>query len=590
MLLGDYHFSSFINSYTNSKMRLNADYYIGDYDQCGREFLGKYLDSSFPEIGYDESMREELRTFFKQVKENGESRCAVVTSDRDDKPRFMDITGKYLPGENLCYELILFDIPDMEDDFVLFCNNMWKYRTMMGLSDHIYMDYDMTMDIVSCYRYVGKKSVRLFYGTFEEFDKSVRENAEHTDKNHVVIDRLIDELKGARNVIEVTIKTGFLNIDNKIQTLHIKGRFDDMNGHRNMYCVISNLTGAEEDLPFYMTSAGIDSMTGLLNKRSLIEYSEDVLRNPATASRKHYIVLLDIDDFKKINDNYGHQMGDKAISLLGRILSEVVGAQGIVGRFGGDEFYVLTDMVDTEDRLRVILRNIRGNAALRAKEELKINNLTLSLGVSTYPTDDNTFNGLFSLADKALYIAKEKGKNRYVIYRPELHSEVNTGIARKGFSSFGEQAKALNIVVSSLYVRGKESIEWALMLLVTAFDLDGIDIFCGEDMKLTYTAGKYESDFSADIFLNDEKYRQKIGENGLLVMNNYNNLKRIIPKVYEELNNRKCFAFIHQIFPDAEKPNLFINYYVKNHIHLWSEAEISNLSLFGALVNEVLKK
>jgi len=589
MNLSDYQFTTRINTYLSARMKLDKELTMVEFDQSCREFFGEYMNLPFYECGRTPEMKQELREFFSFIAENGSGRVAVVVSDRRDLPHFVDICGTYNGEKEACYELVVVDVPDMEDDFVHYRDNMWKYRAMLGMSELIFFDYDMSNNIASCYRYIGIKSVRLFYGDIDGFEAAVREYAEQTDSNIFQIDKFIANLRAGKNTFESTFKSGFLHIDHKIQQLNIKSRFDDMNGHKNVYSVINNLNETDEDIPFYMTSAGMDSATGLLNKRSLIDYSEDILTNPATASRNHYMVLIDIDNFKGINDNLGHQMGDKVIQMLATTLFDVIGDAGIIGRYGGDEFYILTDMIENENVLRTMVRNIRGTLELRAREMLGIEKLTLSMGVSSYPENGKTFNDLLKLADKALYIAKEKGKDRYVIYRSDIHDQISTGSEGQGISTYAEQAKAFNSFTLEVFAKGKEAIEENLDAILKSFDLDGIEIFAGPDFKKIYSIGKYSLSGGAEAFLNTEKYLSRFDATGVYSLNNYNGLKRGLPDLFDYLDRERCFSYVQVALP-ADKPEYFANFYVLNRNHQWNEAEKSALSLCGSLVYYALNK
>lgn len=590
MRLGDYNIEGRAGTMIIGKILLDEDYNIGEWDQPANEFIGSNIMLPIYDFGYDDYRKNEIKEFMDTLKEKKRDRMITLIIDRDGDPHVMDIHAKYREGEDLCYELKLWELSNLETDMEFFRENMWKYRVMLYMTNQIFFDYNLDSGIISIYRYVSKKSVRIFYDSFDAFEVGVKECAEKTEKNLYAIEQMIAQIRENKNSVEATIRTGLLHMDKKIQKLHFRVRYDDMYGHRMMYGVINNMSETEDDVPYYLTAAGLDSATGLLSKRSLIEYSEDILTNPATASRKHYMVLLDIDDFKSINDNLGHQMGDKAINLLASSLADVVQDFGIIGRYGGDEFYILTDKIENEEDLRTMLRNIRGTAQYRAKEQLGIEKLTLSLGVSSYPENGKNYNDLLSLCDKALYIAKEKGKNRYVIYRPEMHENIQTGSDRKGISSYDEQAKAINKVVKALFIEGSAAIEESFPIITKGFDMDSIDIFYGEDLKRYKEFGKYPSGLDVNVFVGNQKYMDQFDENGVFVLNNYNNYKNAMPQLFDYLSDKKCMSMIQVAMPNPDKPEYFISFNMMNRIHKWSDAEISSLGLYGTLIYESLTK
>lgn len=99
-----------------------------------------------------------------------------------------------------------------------------------------------------------------------------------------------------------------------------------------------------------------DFFTGLLNKRACKEYVQDSI---ATNKDIHYMAMIDIDNFKNVNDTYGHLYGDKVILKVAAIINSALNGRGIVGRFGGDEFFIFTNWITKESQLRSILTFIK---------------------------------------------------------------------------------------------------------------------------------------------------------------------------------------------------------------------------------------
>jgi diguanylate cyclase (GGDEF)-like protein len=126
------------------------------------------------------------------------------------------------------------------------------------------------------------------------------------------------------------------------------------------------------------------------------------------------LVMFDIDDFKKINDTYGHQIGDEILRSIARVVKNKMRAADIVARYGGEEFCVILPETGKEDAIKAaerMRRAIEDNQIMTERVRLKV---TVSLGVSTYPEDAVDMHSLIREADKALYAAKAAGKNRAV--------------------------------------------------------------------------------------------------------------------------------------------------------------------------------
>ncbi len=158
--------------------------------------------------------------------------------------------------------------------------------------------------------------------------------------------------------------------------------------------------------------ATTDGLTGCLNKRTFLEELHRRLKAAERFNRKLSLIVTDIDHFKSVNDTYGHAVGDHVIRGLGEILRSLKRDTDVVARFGGEEFCILCE--ETDARGAVLL-------AERVREELKARlfesdigklKVTCSLGVAQFPDDAKTDTQLFEVADKALYLAKQTGRDR----------------------------------------------------------------------------------------------------------------------------------------------------------------------------------
>lgn len=163
--------------------------------------------------------------------------------------------------------------------------------------------------------------------------------------------------------------------------------------------------------------ARIDPLTSLNNRRAFFEYAErDVLR----AVRYDFpvaLIMLDLDHFKAINDGYGHPVGDRVLVALAEALRQSMREVDVVGRLGGEEFAILMPDTTAEAAIQAAER-IR-----KAIEELELDvdgqriAVTASFGVAVFEkTGDDTIHDLFTRADRALYRAKQSGRNRVEVF------------------------------------------------------------------------------------------------------------------------------------------------------------------------------
>ena len=171
------------------------------------------------------------------------------------------------------------------------------------------------------------------------------------------------------------------------------------------------------------TLAATDDLTGLYNRRSFYEMGE---REIIRAKRYYHhlsLLMLDIDNFKRINDTYGHGAGDEILQELAKRLREAVRATDIVSRYGGEEFCILLTETGIEEAKKVAedLRRKIGEEPINCQEHRSFN-ITASFGVTSLKNDTPGFNELVEEGDVAMYEAKGRGRNRVVAYSPGMKS------------------------------------------------------------------------------------------------------------------------------------------------------------------------
>lgn len=155
-----------------------------------------------------------------------------------------------------------------------------------------------------------------------------------------------------------------------------------------------------------------DKLTGLYNRRYFSQKMSEFIRAFEMEHVQFSLLIIDIDHFKNVNDTYGHQVGDIVLEQLAQLLKEVVGEQGVVCRFGGEEFTII--LIGHSQQ---VADDINKRAA--AKEWPHIHKLTVSVGMANFTEHDDE-QSLIQRADEALYYSKEHGRNRVTIYE-EMH-------------------------------------------------------------------------------------------------------------------------------------------------------------------------
>ncbi|MBC8059443.1 MAG: diguanylate cyclase [Clostridiaceae bacterium] len=163
--------------------------------------------------------------------------------------------------------------------------------------------------------------------------------------------------------------------------------------------------------------ATVDFLTGINNVRQFDKYFNDLAKQTVRKEESLSLLFLDIDHFKKVNDTYGHSSGDIILKGLAVILRDTCRGFDVVSRNGGEEFSVILLDCSSPNAV-VIAEKIRKNVEKHKfyiSDKVAIN-ITISIGVSTYPDTTDSIDNLLGYADNALYEAKRAGRNRVVLY------------------------------------------------------------------------------------------------------------------------------------------------------------------------------
>ena len=174
------------------------------------------------------------------------------------------------------------------------------------------------------------------------------------------------------------------------------------------------------------SSAFRDGLTNLYNRKFLDEHLTKLVPQALRENIKIGVLMLDMDHFKAVNDEYGHDIGDLVLKELGKILSENVRESDIVVRYGGEEFIILLIGVDNEESVLEVANKIRTKVS---KNEINVyagNKLrkTVSIGFSMFPEDSTNFDIVLKNADIALYEAKEKGRDQVIRFQEKVQVEL----------------------------------------------------------------------------------------------------------------------------------------------------------------------
>ena len=291
----------------------------------------------------------------------------------------------------------------------------------------------------------------------------------------------------------------------------------------------------EEDLKKYdyfkdvNINYALDSLTGVLSRPNILGFARHLVENNV----EFMMGILDIDNFKLVNDNYGHKVGDGCLQQLGSSLAKYVGDDGLVGRFGGDEFIVIyfkgTEYDDVHDYIEKMF-----NSGEIVRKKFKVDKIsfyvTATIGCASFPKDAKSYDELFLTVDKALYRGKTKGRNCFIVYVESKHKNVEVHMR--------EQSSLVNMFtrISEIAENEKNSVESRMKNI-----LDYITVALQISESALLFADK-------STIISGDGYNCDIDENCLSIFENLNkNDSLFIPNgIFDFTKNEKIAKFVSE--------------------------------------------
>lgn len=187
--------------------------------------------------------------------------------------------------------------------------------------------------------------------------------------------------------------------------------FDTLGRPLRMLGVSLDVTPQREREHSLQQLAHFDSLTGLANRIQLSQRLQECLQHARQSGGQMAVVYLDLDGFKPVNDQLGHEAGDQLLVLVAKRLARALRRDDCVGRLGGDEFVILLQDLQNREHCESLLRRLMDSVAAPYALESERVHITVSMGYTLFPEDDTDENTLVRHADQAMYQAKQAGRN-----------------------------------------------------------------------------------------------------------------------------------------------------------------------------------
>lgn len=230
------------------------------------------------------------------------------------------------------------------------------------------------------------------------------------DSNPVIVDIKTGIEDVARIILDAGIQhmvSGFI--------ITVEKRYAGM---ANGYDLLNEITNRKQKHLFGL--AHFDQLTGLPNRTLLLDRLNQAILVSNRASRAVSLLFIDLDGFKPVNDNYGHAIGDRLLKEVASRITSCLRECDTAARMGGDEFVVILPEADLDKAVLIAKRILKAVKIPYEFGKKTISTITASIGIAEYPEHADNLDALITAADKAMYVAKHSGKDRYAVFADKL--------------------------------------------------------------------------------------------------------------------------------------------------------------------------
>ena len=381
-------------------------------------------------------------------------------------------------------------VQELTDAYIACDDAATEYKAILNLYEDVFFEYDTRNELLYLFN-----TMASVYNTGTVSMDRAEEILSGYEQEPGVVKELHDSMKSGTGYVKRELKGNLVGCQGDVTSTVFEGN-RVMCDHDNDYIVGRihpvRMRSADNEIDVQH-----DALTGLIAKSTMVRLAKERIdtRNIVNTS----LMIIDVDKFKDVNDTCGHAYGDEVLQKVGGLLKSQISDRGFAGRIGGDEFMVIYDDRGDEEVLRTFLRNLRVQLkALFPEDSVKIP-ITLSIGSARYPQDASDYKSLFALADACLYRAKDKGRNRYIIYTKDKHGTLDDLLA-------GHAASGKHI--------GNKRAMTLSELMITLYD----DTICGEPHSVDDIMMEYCQDFGLPciaLFSEDGSYYKCWGTNAI---------------------------------------------------------------------------
>ncbi len=496
-------------------------------------------------------------------------------------------------GEPPLYEITLSDIFSLGERTFSAERSASELRYYLSLISDLAFEYSFETGRIKIFMFDACRSITIADELLDKWQKDAIDSGMILSRYTDTFSRLCDDIRNGVYRFDHELETSLLTFGKIREMCLFRGVTRYTEPKKKLVSGIISVVSARlrtKEINLAI-EANRDQLSGLLSKNTVTAVAMDIL-----AGRPSYnvnLVILDIDDFTDINKSYGHLFGDEVVYTVAGIIKKEIGERGYAGRISGSSFLIIIEDTRDETDLRGILRAIRTNTESAFSERADNFQMTCSMGISTYPVDSTEYDELFMQADKALYIAQQKGKNRYVIYDIEKHGPVEKDIENKiAFLSSKKDATEKLVfagdIAESLVFGSLPDISVLLEQIRKEFAIDDICIYAGNEMNLILSCGNSNSKRAA--YLLENRYTERFSGDGIFTIDNVNELEGRDDNAFAQLTAENTGGAVQYLMTDESIVKGMISFCYIGRFKKWSVTDQNYFAILGRMIFAILKR
>ncbi len=483
-------------------------------------------------------------------------------------------------------DIVVKDILMLENETTAFENVINNFRYLLSLQETIIFEYNSNTHRIAVYSFDYNINTVFFNEDIDYFSFRVKSENMIDRADTEDFDNFCNSLKNCDLRFSYEMNTNILTGGEQMQNQVFSG-FTVSDGEKNKMILgtiaLRDHNGQDSKIIFETT---LDPLTNLLNKKVISNYAVNKIESVSGGNVT--IVIIDIDDFKNINDRYGHLFGDEILCSAAKILKKEFSARGVAGRIGGDEFMAVLSDVKDEAELRSMLRAVRSNINILYADKMPNLNISCSMGTASYPDDAGSYRELFMAADKALYIAKQNGKGRYVIYNAQKHGPLEESKEVSGASAMvvnkTDKAETVANLIIGFLVTKKIEINELFKSISEIFGLDSVSVYLGSDMERQFSWAVSENTLTNAYYIYSENYLDNFGDGNVFALDDTNMLEDRNITAYKVLMDSSINASVQYIFRKEGQVRGMITFDLMGHYKKWPQTDVNYMSVLGKVI------